>query len=103
MFKMFQTFINWMTGRDRTEEFEIIFGHDTAALGEHGMVIGTWLKEGKRNPICISFFFKGHIHAPKLTVSVLTELFRHARMAGIEPTHLHAYDLMMKGRSPSNR
>lgn len=76
---------------DRQNKYEVLFGPEAAGKGEHGAIVGTWLKEGARNPITISFFFKGHTHAPKMSPEVITELFHHAKMAGIDPTHLYSY------------
>lgn len=76
---------------DRQLKHEVAFGPEAAGKGEHGAIVGTWLKEGARTPITISFFFKGHTHAPKMTPEVIEELFHHAKMAGIDPTHLYSY------------
>ena len=72
-------------------KYEVLFGGDAASHGEHGSLMGTWIKQGHKQPINISFFFKGMGHAPRMTEEVLAELFKHARFAGIVPTHLYAY------------
>lgn len=89
---------NIISGRDikpnRVNEFEILFGHNAAGIGEHGAIVGTWVSEGSKMEITIPYVFKGRNIAPKLTVKVLEELFHHARMVGIVPSHLASYNGM---------
>lgn len=93
--------INKLLGNDNRElKYEVLFGHEAAGKGEHGAIIGTWLKEGARNPITISFFFKGHTHAPKMTPDLIVELFHHAKTAGIDATHLYSYGGLAQVRKP---
>lgn len=77
--------------KDRELKHELVFGPEASSHGEHGAIVGTWFKEGAKNPITISFFFKGHTHAPKMNPEVIVEIFHHARMAGIDATHLYSY------------
>lgn len=95
--------IKQVFGKDRELKYEIFFGPDAASSGEHGVIIGTWLKNGWREPIAISFFFRGHEHAPKLNPEVIEELFHQAKSAGIVPTHLYSYDGLMSARGPVGR
>jgi hypothetical protein len=83
---------------DRELKHEVLFGHEAAGKGEHGAIVGTWLKEGARQPITISFFFRGHTHAPKMEPKVIDELFHHAKMAGIDPQHLYSYGNLAQPR-----
>lgn len=89
-----------MFGKNRELKHEVVFGHEAADKGEHGSIIGTWLKEGAKTPITISFFFKGHTHAPKMNPEVIEEVFHHAKMAGINPTHLYSYGGLAQVRKP---
>lgn len=89
---------------DRQLKHEIVFGPEAAKHGEHGAIVGTWLKEGAKSPITISFFFKGHTHSPKMNPEVIIELFHQARMAGIEASHLYSYGGLMSTRpAPDKR
>lgn len=87
-------------GKNRELKHEVFFGPEAAGKGEHGAIVGTWLKEGAKNPITISFFFKGHTIAPKMTPELITELFFHAKMEGIEATHLYSYSGIAPTRKP---
>lgn len=78
-------------GSDRELHYEVVFGHECAGLGEHGAIVGTWVKEGNKTEITISFFFKGMMLPPRMSIDVIEELFYHARRAGIVPTHLYSY------------
>ncbi|BAQ02688.1 hypothetical protein AVU38_gp160 [Ralstonia phage RSL2] len=84
---------------DRQLKHEVLFGHEAAGKGEHGAIVGTWFKEGAKSPITISFFFKGHTHAPKMTPALIEELFFHAKTAGIDPTHLYSYSGLAPARA----
>lgn len=94
--------ISKILGTERTNDFEVVFGGDAAGHGEHGAIVGTWRKEGATAPITISFFFKGRNIAPKLEPKVIEELFHHAKMAGIQATHLYSYGGLAQPR-PSKR
>lgn len=97
MFKAIATLVHsglclfGMASPRSVNKYEVLFGPAAAGHGEHGSLQGTWLKEGFKQNITISFFFKGMGHAPRMNVEVLEELFRHARHAGIVPSHLFAY------------
>uniref|UniRef100_A0AAU7PFT1 Uncharacterized protein n=1 Tax=Burkholderia phage vB_BgluM-SURPRISE13 TaxID=3159457 RepID=A0AAU7PFT1_9VIRU len=96
--------INKIMGNDnRTNHFEVAFGAEAAKHGEHGAIVGSWKKEGANNPITISFFFKGRNIAPKMTPEVIEELFHHAKMAGIDPTHLYSYGGLANPRPATKR
>lgn len=89
---MFKKLIALFSGTPkRVNNFEILFGHHTAGKGTHGVIVGTWVSEGKPRETSISFFFDGMDHPPKLSTAVMEELFHHARCAGIVPTHLYSY------------
>lgn len=88
---MFQKIINSLFGNNRVCEFEVLFGAETAGKGEHGILSGTWVKEGKPRETAIPFYFVGAMHPPKLSMAVMEELFHHARFVGIVPTHIYAY------------
>lgn len=92
------SFFKDLLGKNRQLNHEVLFGHQAASEGEHGAIVGTWIKEGHRRPITISFFFKGHIRPPKMTPELLDEIWFHAKTAGIDPTHLTSYDELAKPR-----
>lgn len=91
--------IKKILGNDRVNQFEVAFGGEAAKHGEHGAIVGTWRKEGATAPITISFFFKGRQIAPKMTPEVIEELFHHAKMEGIEATHLYSYGGLAQPRA----
>lgn len=78
-------------GANHELQYEVLFGHQCAGQGEHGAIVGTWVKEGNKSEITISFFFKGMMLPPRMSIDVIEELFYHARRAGIVPTHLYSY------------
>lgn len=89
---MFKKLISLFTGKkNRVNHFEILFGHQNAGKGTHGVLVGTWVSEGKPRETAISFYFDGMGHPPKLSVAVLEEMFHHAACAGIVPSHLYSY------------
>jgi hypothetical protein len=93
--------IDWlMHGGTRPQhQYEILFGKAAAGHGEHGQVVGTWVKEGANNPINITFFFKGFTVPPKMDLHLMQELYHHAAMAGIVVSHVYSYNGLSKGRT----
>lgn len=83
----------------KKHHYEILFGGATAGYGEHGTIVGTWIKEGYKSEIAIPFYIAGHKMVPKLTLDLLTEIHHHAAMAGIVVSHLYSY----AGLSASNK
>lgn len=90
---MFKKIINACLGRlgNRVQNYKVLFGHHCAEHGEHGTLVGTWLKEGNKTEITIPFFFDGMMLPPRISMEVVEELFYHARRAGIVPTHIYSY------------
>lgn len=70
---------------------QAVFGEAAAKHGEHGAIVGTWIKEGYHQPATISFYFLTNGHCPRLSEDLMEQLFHQARMAGIEPSHLYSY------------
>lgn len=84
---------------DKELYYHFAFGPETASLGEHGRIIGTWIKEGYRQEISISFFVYGYDRAPALDRMLFEELYAQAAMAGINMKHLSAYSDMVPLRT----
>lgn len=93
------SFLKNLLGKNRVLNHVVLFGHEASKEGEHGSLVGTWIKEGHRQPITISFFFKGHIRPPKMTPALLEEIWFHAQMTGIDPSHLTCYDDIARPRA----
>lgn len=73
-------------------EYEIVFGAQAAGLGEHGRIVGTWVKEGHPREISITFFIKGFEHQPpKLDRHLIEELYEQAAFNGIIMSHISGY------------
>lgn len=90
---MIKKIVNLCLGNinNRVNDYKILFGHECAEHGEHGTLVGTWLKEGNKTEVTISFYFEGMMLPPRIDMKVIEELFYHARRAGIVPTHLYSY------------
>lgn len=90
--------IDWIVngGMRPQHQYEILFGREAAGHGEHGQIVGTWVKEGRNNPINITFFFKGFTVPPKFDLHLMQELYYHAGMAGIVISHIYSYDGLAK-------
>lgn len=78
------------------QQYDIRFGADAAGKKEHAVVVGTWVRLGKTQPVNITVHFEGQTYAPKLTPAVLDELWSQARLVGIVPSHIYAYDNLSK-------
>lgn len=90
--------IKSLLGKNRELKYEMLFGTACSDKGDHGALIGTWVREGSRNPITIPFYFVGFIHAPKMTPELMTEIWYHAQMVGIHPSHIGAYQDIARPR-----
>lgn len=80
----------------KTLHYMFAFGPECAALGEHGRIVGTWIKEGYTRERTISFYVYGYdINAPVLTKKLLDELYSQAAMEGIVMSYLSAYETII--------
>lgn len=84
---------------DKELYYHFAFGPEAAPHGEHGRIVGTWVKEGYRQEISISFFIHGFERVPSLDRMLFEELYAQAAMAGIVMKHLSAYADMVPLRS----
>jgi hypothetical protein len=88
------SFFSWLFfGKQaKKHHYQISFGPEAAAFGEHGALVGTWFREGYKEPITIPFYIQGYKMAPRLDYELMKEIYHHASMVGIVVSHLYSYN-----------
>jgi hypothetical protein len=79
--------------------YEFIFGEAASKKIEHGVIIGTWPRDGYgQREISIGFNVEGHDHPPEFTYEFFEQLKEKAKQQGIVLKRLYAYGGLMRAR-----
>lgn len=79
--------------------YDFIFGEAASKKVEHGVIIGTWTREGYgQRKITIGFNVEGHDHPPEFTYEFFEQLKEKAKQQGIVLDRLYSYGGLMRAR-----
>lgn len=88
---------------DYKNKYEFVFGEEASKTLEHGVLVGTWSREGYGSKeISIGFKVNGHVIPPAFSMEFFEQLVAAAKSIGISTSHLMAYGGLMRARCDYN-